>query len=99
MQQIQPLSNEPCLAELMLIDLNSNELCYYQFMVNFNKFGASCNVLCDPSDRMCAPNKGKEHVCEEIVYGILAYVLVNNDEFLNDFAKRTVNNSIITYAD
>ena len=52
-----PIKNESCLATPTLIDLNSNEIHYYPFMVNLDRCNARFNILDDFSSRICIPNK------------------------------------------
>ena len=40
-----------------LIDMNTNELKYYPFIINLNKFNGSCNVL---SPKICVPKEKTE---------------------------------------
>ena len=51
------LINEPSLARPTLIDLNSNELYYYPFMVNLDKFNGSYNTLHNLLSIIYAQNK------------------------------------------
>ena len=37
--------SEPCMVRPTLIDMNSDELKYYPFMISLNKCTGSCNVL------------------------------------------------------
>ena len=46
--------NKPCLARPTIINLNPNELCYYQFMINLDNIR---NALGDFSDRICVSIK------------------------------------------
>ena len=54
------LNNQPCMTRPTLIDLNSHEdnhvLCDYPFMVNLD----GCNGNCNPSGRICVPNRRKD---------------------------------------
>ena len=40
-----------------LIDMNSNELKYYPFMISLNKCAETCNVL---SPKICVPKETKD---------------------------------------
>ena len=51
------LNKEPCLDRPTLIDLNSNELHYYPFMVSLESCNESCNTIDDLSSRINVPNK------------------------------------------
>ena len=54
-----PLSvsnDEPCMARPTLIDINPNEIRYYQCMTSLNKHAGSCNVL---SPTICVLNETK----------------------------------------
>ena len=55
------LSNQKCLTELILINLHSNEysqeLHYYQFVIQLDKCNGSCNTLNDLSNKVRFPNK------------------------------------------
>ena len=42
------LNSEPCLARLTLIDLDSNKLHCYSFMVSLDRCNGSYNALDDP---------------------------------------------------
>ena len=39
------LNDEPCMIRPTIIDMNSNELKNYPFMISSNKYAGSCNVL------------------------------------------------------
>ena len=39
--------------------MNSDEIIFYPFTVNFNKCGRSCNTIDDPYARVCVQNKVK----------------------------------------
>ena len=41
------LNNEPCLARLTLMDLNTYELHYHPFMLNSDRCNGNCNTLDD----------------------------------------------------
>ena len=51
------MNNQPCMVRPTLIDLNSDELYYYPFIVSMDKYDGSCNTAEDPFCRICAPNK------------------------------------------
>ena len=56
------LKYESYLARLSLINLNSNELRHYTFMVTLGQLDeqrGSCNTLDDLSDRICVSKKEK----------------------------------------
>ena len=53
------INNRPCLTRPRLININANELFYYQFPVSVNKCGGICNTIDDPHVRKCVPNKVK----------------------------------------
>ena len=50
------LNNELCLAGPTLINLNSNELHYYPFMVSLGTCNGSRNTLDDLLSRIFVPN-------------------------------------------
>ena len=39
------LNDEPCMIRPTIIDMSSNELKNYPFMISSNKYAGSCNVL------------------------------------------------------
>ena len=39
------LTNEPCLARAIPMDLNPDEISYHPFLVNLKRCGGSCNTL------------------------------------------------------
>ena len=49
----------PTLIKLNLDEYNQ-ELRYYPFMVNLDKFNGRCNTLDDLSSRICVPNKTED---------------------------------------
>ena len=51
------LNNQPCQSRTTLINLNPEELHYYQFVVSGNKCDGSCNTIDDSFDRICVLNK------------------------------------------
>ena len=51
------INDEQCMVRPTLIDLNSIELKYYQFMIIFDKSNRSCNVF---SPKICVPKKKKK---------------------------------------
>ena len=51
------LNNQPCQARSRLVNINSNELLYYPFIVSVNKCGESSNALSNPYARVCVPDK------------------------------------------
>ena len=51
------LNDEPCMIRPTLINMNTVELKYYQFMVSLNKCTSSCIVL--PS-KICVPKETKD---------------------------------------
>ena len=53
------MNNQSCIARLRLIDLNSDEVHYYLFMVSLDICDASCTTVEDPSGGICVPNKRK----------------------------------------
>lgn len=44
----------------MLIDLNSDELHCYPFMINLGRFGRNCNTFDDIFGKSCFTNKTKD---------------------------------------
>ena len=48
---------ETCMIRPTLIDMNTNELKYYPFIINLNKCTGSCNVL---SPKICVPKEKTE---------------------------------------
>ena len=54
------LNDEPYVVRTTLIDLNPAELKYYPFMISFDKYSGSCNIL---SPIICVPKKNKRHTC------------------------------------
>ena len=54
------LSNEPCIARSILIDLNPIELNYYAFIISLDKFSWSCNAINHLSMTICLPSKTKD---------------------------------------
>ena len=59
--KLKSLNNENFLAISALINLNPNELHYYQFVVSLGRYNRRCNTLDDPSGKIYVPNK-KENV-------------------------------------
>ena len=51
---------EPCQARPKFVDINYNELPFYQFIVIVNEYGESCNIIDDPYARVCVPHKIKD---------------------------------------
>ena len=51
---------EPCMIRPTLIDMNTNELKYYPFIINLNKCTGSCNVL---SPKICVPKEKNGNIC------------------------------------
>ena len=51
------LSNEPCLVRSTVIDLNSNKLHYYPFMISLCRCNGRFNTLDEQSGRICLPNE------------------------------------------
>ena len=51
------LNNELCLIRPIFIDLYSDELRYYLFIVSLDRCNGCCNTFDDPSGRTCVPNK------------------------------------------
>ena len=55
------LNNQTCMTRPTLIGLHpdeyNQELCYCSVMVNLNRCNGSCNILDDPFDRICIPEK------------------------------------------
>ena len=39
------LNDESCMVRHTVVDMNPNELKFYSFMITFNKYARSCNVL------------------------------------------------------
>ena len=54
------LNDEPCDVRPTLINMNSNELKYYLFMISLNKCTPSCNVL---FPKVYVPKKNRRHKC------------------------------------
>ena len=58
------LSNKNCMTQPILVNLHPNkysqELRYYAFAVNLDKFAGSCNTLDDLSNRVCVPNETED---------------------------------------
>lgn len=54
------VDNQPRLARCGLIDLNPGELHSYLFVASLDKFGGSCKILDDLSDRLCISNKTED---------------------------------------
>ena len=48
------LNNKTCMVKHALVDMNSVELKYYQFMISLNKCTGSCNVV---SPKICVSKK------------------------------------------
>ena len=53
------LNSEPCLPK-SIIDLNPDELLYYQSMFNLNNCRGNCNLLDDLFDRLHALNETED---------------------------------------
>ena len=51
------MNNQPCMARPTLIDMNSDELYYYPFIVSRNRYDRNCNIAEDSFCRIYAPNK------------------------------------------
>ena len=51
---------ETCMIRPTLIDMNTNELKYYPFIINLNKCTGSCNVL---SQKICVPKEKNGNIC------------------------------------
>ena len=51
------INNQRCMVRPMFIDLNLDELHYYQFIINMNRCKGSCNIAEDPFSSICVPNK------------------------------------------
>ena len=56
-----PSNKKQCLARPTLVDLISNELHYYLFIISLNRRNGSCNAFDDLSSRICFLNK-TEHI-------------------------------------
>ena len=58
------LSNQKCMTQPTPINLYSNEysqeLRYYPFVVNLDRYAGSCNTLHDLSSRVCVPNETED---------------------------------------
>ena len=54
------LNNEPYLARPTLIELRSNEISYYSFMVSVDRCDECCKALDGLSSRICVPNKTED---------------------------------------
>ena len=53
--QCKSLNNKPYLARPTFIDLDSNKIHYYPFIVSLDRCNGSCNALDDlPSRTMCS---------------------------------------------
>ena len=79
------LSNQKCMIQLTLINLNPNEYSqeshYYPFSVKLDRCDGGCNTLDNLYNKVCVPNKcrcecKKCHVCEKIMLEILQHVIV-----------------------
>ena len=55
-----PLSSQPCLVRVTVIDLNLDQVHYCQFVISMSRCDGSCNTLDDPFGRICLPNKVEE---------------------------------------
>ena len=53
------LNNKTCMVKHGLVDMNSVEFKYYQFMISLNKCTGSCNVV---SPKICVCKKTR-HKC------------------------------------
>lgn len=53
------MSNQPCSARPMLIDLNLDKRHYYPFIMSMSRCNTckNCNTVEDPFGRICIPNK------------------------------------------
>ena len=58
------LSNQKCMTQPALINLDHNEYCeefhYYLFAVKLDRCVGSCNTLNDLSNKLCVPNKTED---------------------------------------
>ena len=58
------LSNHKCMTQPTLINSHSNwysqELYYYPFAVNLDRFAGSCNALDDLCNKVCIPNETED---------------------------------------
>ena len=54
------LNNKPCLARRTFIDLNSDQLLYYPFVVILYRYDGICNTLDDISDKLCVSSKTED---------------------------------------
>ena len=58
------LSNQKCMNQITLINLNPNEYSqefhYYPFAVNLDRCVGSCNTLNDLTNKVCVPNKTED---------------------------------------
>ena len=58
------LSNQKCMIQLTLINLDLNEYSqefhYYPFSVKLDRCVGSCNALNDLSNKVCVPNKTED---------------------------------------
>ena len=57
--RIKCASNQSCQVTLTIVDVNTNEPLYYQFVVSVSKCGASCNTIDDPYVPIYVSNKVK----------------------------------------
>ena len=57
-------SNQKCMNQRTLINLDPNEynqeLRYYSFAVNLDRYSGSCGIIDDLSSRICVPNEIKD---------------------------------------
>ena len=65
------LNDEPCIVRPTLVDMSSNELKYYLFMINLNKYDGICNVL---SPKIFIPKETKD------INVKASNMIINNDE-------------------
>ena len=58
------LSNQKCMIQPTIVNLNPNEYSqefhYYPFLVILYKYVGSCNTLNDLSNKICIPNKTED---------------------------------------
>ena len=58
------LNNNPCKARTSLVNLNSNEIIFYPFIVSINKCSGYCNITNDSYARVCEPDNAKNIIVE-----------------------------------
>ena len=49
------MNNEELKIRLQLINVNSNELLFYSYAIDINKYGGSCKNINGPYAKLCAP--------------------------------------------